>query len=619
MKKVFFVYSKNKLKNIVDYSKKHDCILISLTSESDFLLTKENIVFKSIKSYNVKEQPYRELYLKRRKLLSEWGKIKISGKTLEKHLTINDVSLWDLLENELGELNLEVIISYVDIICRIIELEKPDIIFFSEDEKLYFVHRDRIFFPDLIKAVSEKYAIISKCISCKFNINKHLQKILNHSISFAAKYREIQRTGYKRCIFNESKKKVLFFHYGGHMKTMAPIQHILVKKDIDVVSICGGGISSNTCLDFFSEHNNKNMMYAYLESFSNQKIKEHTKKKKKEFSALWLIVDYHKQKFSYNGVIIFNIIKNELYNVFNLRLFSLTRLVFLMDNALSEIMPNMVVTLNESFFFGKCAALCAKKNNIKSILIQHAKSPDIFSLITPISDYICTWDDLDKRSLAKGVDSKKFFALGSSKYKLIPNQMKSHNRNNILSELNIGLNNKIILFAARFSITRDYFRINEIAKYVDSDKNKNIMLIVKLHPADIAVTLKELKKMFPYINIIFIRQFDFVKLLSIADVVVSTQECTTSLDTLIAEKPLITIAYEDSFDQPFTEIPSYSKNSPFILAKNTEELKKNITTLLNNVNESRMLLKRIHNYNNKHFDFKNSEEEIADFIIKHLN
>ena len=609
MKTLIFAYTKKGLNKLIKKSKRRNTILVSLKPEIDFILTKKNIKYKSIKDYNIKPLDYKNIFMKRQQTFSSWGQQKAGKQTIQSILTIKGLPLWNVIEQEAGGVNLDTIIIYANIIQSIISAERPDMIITNKVINAYLIPRDKIVMYLLIKQCANKNDTPFKILNTYGRINVPFQKIIELLIDIGKKLRFFQRKFFRNFILHRNNRRVLFFLYGLGMDKTVQIQKNLQEKGVDAITICGQGLLSNQCLEVLKKERAR---YAHYEYFTNKKIIKLANKHKAFIKKTWVLIRTRKIRFEYAGIDLFPVYEHQLKYFFKKQLPEIVLMFFTFNQIYKKLKPNLIVTINETIPYSKTAVLSAKKIGIKTLLIQHAKSMDTATCINPISDYVLLWNQKDlKRISKKNID--KFIVTGSPKENTLKRAINSYNKKRIKSELGIKSRDVIILFAARFPVTRDLFRIDGLLRHL-KDK-KNILLIVKIHPAEVKTDIEKYFKQFKK-KVIFLKRFDFTKLLKIADIVISTRECTTASDAIMADKPLILIDYNKTFDQTLTDIPTYLSDTPFIIAKNDLQLITSLDKLSKNKRERAKLIKKMQEFNQKHGNNKQSDKNIIRIILE---
>lgn len=601
---VIFVFSKDCISKLEEsFIRYNEATIVSLTAESDYFLRKKGYRYKSILDYNIKAKTYKQVYLERVRLFNKWVDSKINGKTLCEHLMVNDLPVLDLLESFVGELHLEVIMIYAGIVKGILEQERPQQVIFYNYKGFYTIPRYKVFFPDLITEVCAVLDIPTKIVKSFNPFLKPFQALFNSSVKHSMLHKTKQRKKFAKYSLKD-KKRVLMFLYGFGMDKTYPVEQKLIRKGIDVINICSGGVKINNCQDFFSS---KPSMFAYNESFIDEEISRKVLMEQERLSKVFALLKQNKHLFVSQGINLFTCLEHTFSQIFNYQLIQVLTTIFTFEKIFKEMKPSFIVTVNDSVFYGKCATLYAKRYGVKSLLIQHAGLPDISSILTPLSDHIAIWQEYKR---LKG--NKRYIVTGSTKLPFKKERFKEYNKKQVKKELGIAPDKRVILFAARYPTSRDFFRLQEVYDLVQT--NSNLVAIIKQHPAEVIYPDKRLKKLFACKQMMFYKDIDFHKLLVVSDVVISTRECTTSVDTIMMEKPLIIYSLEESFNQPWSEDKEFGDTPPFLEVLKKGDLQKQVLMVLSDYNTKQKLKQRMVHYNTKNFSFKMSDKKIAKFI-----
>jgi UDP-N-acetylglucosamine:LPS N-acetylglucosamine transferase len=608
MKTLIILYSRAGCRQLLRIRRRTAATIIALTPEAVALLTERSIPHQTPLEYGITPERYEEIYRRRIALFHVWGEIPVNGMPISKHLMIEGIDLWDCLENEAGEVNLENIMTACELLLSIIEHEKPDRIVSYEEVALYALPRDRVFYPDLLRAICHARAIPLKIVG-KHVLSPHLlQKPFSASLNVLKRLRTYQRR--KRMAYPEQRgdHRVLFFIYGTGMDKTAPVQKALLKSGIDAVTICTSGILSDSCGRYLE---NLQLPYAYYESFIDTGIIARTRQATARIHELWRNIERAPSSFTYRDINLFPVFRHQLEYFFRTRIPELILLTFTLEKIYRHFRPQLVINMNDSVFFGRTVVQVARREHIESLLIQHANILDVATRLSPVSDHIATWYPIGNTPEAT---AHRFCVTGSTKRMSLMKELQDQSRNMVRKELGLSRRQQLVVYAARFPIARDYLRIADLIEILKQEKDA--VIIVKLHPADTRQSTKKMTASFDVPRLRFLQDYPFVTLLSAADLVISTDECTTSTDAVMAGVPLIIACYEKNFDQVMVDVPIGGIGLPALRAKNPGELLTDVHTLLSDPETRRGLTDAMQEYNTAHFSDDNGERMIA--LIKRI-
>jgi UDP-N-acetylglucosamine:LPS N-acetylglucosamine transferase len=576
METLVLTYSTSSIEECIAYARANRAVLISLTPESDAALISKKVSHKTLGDYAISKIPYDELYRKRLALWNSWGKIKVSGRTISDELTMDGIRLWDSVENEAGEVNLEFIMLYCDCVLRIIEKEKPKRIVSQDMRNLYLIPRERVFFPDLLRQIC-----LRRCIELRLlgsaRVESVLQKPAELSIHAFSQVRKLQRRLKKPL---RGQTDVLFMVYGTGMDKTGAVQQSLIDKGVSAATICSGGLFDRSG-SYLEQHGHR---YAYIESYLTPTIRTSAKTYAKDVAMLWQRIP--KEKFRYQYIDLYPTFRHQFEYLFRRRIPESAELVKLFNRAYDKLSPKLVVTTNDAPFFARVAVQVAQRRGIPTLLMQHANWLDVATVNNPLSDYVATWYQ-EKDA------GKRLIRTGTTKYESIRQGVSRVDRSKVFSELKIP-DKKLILFAGRYPIMRDLQRIRDVESIASS---LDCFAVIKMHPAETPLTPKMITNLVPSKNIMVLRDYDFIRLLSASDLVITTDECTTSTDAVMAGKPTILVDYESGFDMPLQRYGT--SKLPCVRAKSLDDLKRQVREQLLDEHKRQELIEREESYNRK--------------------
>ncbi len=594
MKRIILAYSKKGIRALL----RKEGTIVSLTPEVDFLLKQQGVKFKGVTDYGIKTQDYGPIFKRSIALFRSWGEMRVGSKTISQHLTFSGLPLWKTVEHDAAELHLEYIMLYASILETVVRKEKPDIIITNRVRNLHFLPRDRIFFPELIESVAAKHGIEMELSTPP--TQAFLQPLVSSGMRTLNSIRSKQRSKMESYALT-SRRKALFVLNGNGLDKTSPVQEEL-QKDVDAIAVCTDGVRGNRCADYLGRDS---LMYAYYQTLLDAASLRRAESFRERCLKLWDRVQT--RRFEYEGIDLLPPFRHQMEEYFRLRFFEIAKMVAGLTKAYEKFKPYIVITVNDQVYFARAAVMLAKLGGIKTLLIQHAKDIDPSCRVEPLSDFIATWRDVT-RTLDDGVDPSRFFVVGSTKEKTLTEDLKGADAKGVREELGIG-RRKAVLFATRYPATRDLFRIKEFWGIIKS--RNDAVGIVKVHPAETQFDRREFEKTFP--GLIFLKSYDFVKLLSVADIVVSSQECTTSMDAIMAKKPLITLKFEGGYDQPMTALIDF-EGAPIVSSESPAQFRKDLVGLLKDTEARKEISQRLGRFRM----FKENahpEKEIAEFVL----
>jgi len=214
------------------------------------------------------------------------------------------------------------------------------------------------------------------------------------------------------------------------------------------------------------------------------------------------------------------------------------------ENEVKSFNYKVIVILNEFEPVGKIICMVCKKYNIPVYFTSSVGIPNDGSEITPyLCDMINVDGDIDKQFLSSnGVDSNKIVVRGSPKYEMV---MKRKLKT---------LSNVVDLFTRKRHSLSDkkkkiLLAVNPIPKASNEvilttvinvlKKLKNIQLIIKLHPRQSGIFIKNLMSRLDY-NAIIVKSVDIFDIINSCDILL-TQDSAVILDSMVVGTPLISM------------------------------------------------------------------------------
>ena len=401
------------------------------------------------------------------------------------------------------------------------------------------------------KVFSDKY---SKRLSL-YESNRKVNTNISNKILFVAS------TAYRRSIFDSTSKKIIRGEFLLHPigEILKKINYDFVGIDIDYTYLGELAILKERLDDDFSwipleKINQKN--------YSNSNIKSFLKL----FNKLMNNEDFH-SLFSYNNVLFWKHLE------FDFRKLNLLPFIPFYINLIDSLgkyfqknTPKTIFLLYETGPFALAIISAAKKNNIKTIGIQHGLNTkyntdyshetfrnrnNYFGMILP--DITLVFGNFTKNLLvSEGYPEDKLMVFGNPDYFQLSSFIKTFDPSKLRIKYNISEKQKIILFATGKS--QRYY--NALGGKLDYDEQvlehliknysnkKDYFIIVKPHPGEyIEYYNNEIKKSGAK-NIKLI-QGNLFELLSISDVVIAITS-NVLLDSIALKRLTIRVCFEGS-------------------------------------------------------------------------
>lgn len=282
-------------------------------------------------------------------------------------------------------------------------------------------------------------------------------------------------------------------------------------------------------------------------------------------------------KFFYTNINFWNLSKNNLRNHFFITL-PLMKLIY--DTAFLKIFKKrraILLMSNDVIDYNRALWLAAKESNIKSIVIQHGLliEPNAHNKI--LVDKITGWGQASIEWYQRyGNDPSKIVVTGNPRFDSIPT-IKS--RENKESEKMILVGTDFVGgFSTDDSALKNFNIIKTVYKAVKGEKN--IKVVVKIHPGETLSFYKNFLKRYPEI---IITKIDFYELLNSCDIFVSSYS-TTILEAAIFKKPVILFK-----NFPKRDLVPFGKWGVAKEVRDEREMREAILQLINNSQEREIM------------------------------
>ena len=480
------------------------------------------------------------------------------------------------------------------VIKRIIEKEKPDKIFVNNRFKNIISKLSSNNHISINQIDTKKYNFLFYWdkISYEFNLGKfpisiqlsrnNYQRIKTFFESIICKLFSLDLKP------NENKKIILFVEFN-------PLQYSELFENLKnyegIVSLLNyrrPAVWNMDSLNFLRKSNCKLIrMENFLNPSDKKLISDLVIDYLEKLERLWAD-DYLKNKFTVEGITIWPLVKEILFETFRKRIYEYLSLIFFTKKILAKTNVGCIVTLN---LFGESekAILNLNKNNKPSILLEHGFANyvpeisrfDITGGLGIFKDKIAVWGDIQKQYLVNvlKIPEKKILVVGSPRHDKFFRQMISTKTDSVRTVLiTPGLFDQTNAQSGTFSYLRLENLLRKTFKIFESFQN--VKLIVKLHPAqdpDVEYIKKLINQLNPDVMIYHTEPIQ--KILEYCDTVVNIHTevlpSTVLLEALIMEKPVMNISLVDE-NHNF----QFIKDNAVMQVTDKSDLEKHFKTIL---------------------------------------
>jgi len=421
------------------------------------------------------------------------------------------------------------------------------------------------------------------------------------------------------------RKKVLFIPYSNAEKiSMEPIvERLCNSEEIDCVAIPypdddeRAGLLENQ----WKKRKNKIPTFSFGEYHPRDSL---AIRKCKEVMELWR---RKKQLFcasealKLDGINLGEIIKEKFDVVFKCWMKECVRYFFVAKEIIRREKPDIVLTAKSRWMWMRSVLEAVRQEGIPSILIQHGIYYDSF-LWDPVNvTKICVDDDFRNILVKRGEDPEKIIVTGAPRYDRFFKKMKE-NINDIKRRLGLNPNKKYMCLLTSFLPEWSTAEKHDVllSTLIDSAKEVNYDLIIKLHPRENKMEVQDLisriDRMKEYGNRIVIFSFEEAHLSDVvlaSDIIIGVRT-SALINALLAKKPTILINFDPSVSDFFPEI----QGKIFGVARSPTELFEIIKDAVANPSKAKDSVKRAEKYARKYVPYKNATDRVVSCLLELL-
>jgi len=541
------------------------------------------------------------------KLVHEWPAKKFSGKTLDNHLKLGDFSMWYANKIPIFIILCKVLTLAIKI-RSVMEKEKPDEVIVQDEFEPYYVESNRDFVVPVADAICNAMGIRLRTYTVPGNNLRRLKhRLVAIGLDMLTEFRTLQRKNFSSL----SRPNILFFHYG--VSNLAVTDRLSNELE-STAHVCSDGVMKNRLHDIMQQNHHN---YTYLEPYLTGHMKllalHHAKTARKSLQRV-LKNPKFASTFAYQGISLDGIMIWAIEQIIVENYFENSMTYLAMDALLKKVRPKVGFLAEDQLFYGYAAAHAMRKNNVLSITLAHGPLACEYESSVISADYIFVWSQIEKSSMVKrGIPSRRIHVAGTDTYNLLLRRYSGKSQQ-LAKELGAG-KNRILTFAAKDPVLRDFTKISKLA---DLTKDiKNLKLIIKLHPADVSISTEKLKELFPFQNIIFLRATPFYALLRVSDLVITNQMCRTGIDAIVFSVPLVIWDPPDNMNEDSSSKVTYESSlKPYIKVEGDKMATELIEKMLDNVKQKKKFRIMSKRYYEKYYSGLDVNH-IKKFLKKH--
>lgn len=573
----------NKIKNIV--SQKQPTVF-SLNYVTHINLEKYNISHKIGELY-LSDEDYKNIDDLVINTTLNWYK----NDLLEKAVIFDKINLAVSLEMEFIQYFTKIYLTILTM-TKIIETEKPNHVFcithlndfikrYCEMKKIQVTEIEKKTDQSLIlDTIKIKLDILSMPLSFHVSrktflkIKKFVETFINHIFDF-------------RPNLDSKKKSILLLDFN-------PTQYdILIKelsssnKDIILLNQRRPAIWNWTSLQIIRNSKCKIIHLHDFEKTIQKNLIKELNSFEKNLDKIWLSDKTFEEIFSIDGISFWHAIKNSFMETCTSRFKESVRRIILSHELFKKLNISVILEWAETAQEEKEILQVAKKYGVKSVLLQHALYPTT-KILEPfgrflsyfsyqsISDKQAVWGDLMKQyALAYGSKEENLLITGSPRHDSFFN-----------SQINVKDDGVILLatsgatgITAKYSTTIARLNYDKFTRAtiltLKKITHKKIMVKIAPHQEHVGIlnVIQMIKKIDPSIPIII--NANLPELISSCDVLITFNNSTIALESLIMGKPTASIQTEEWLNEE-----EIVKMGAILSIDNISELEKDLKKLI---------------------------------------
>jgi hypothetical protein len=478
-------------------------------------------------------------------------------KELQNYLLFKDINLGSLIELELLHYFLSLYRNAITIM-RIIEIEKPSRIVTSSylndfvkqlcrEKSITVIEITEIQQPELYgDKINIKFNFGNKPLSFHISRNtflklrKFIQKSLNVFFNFTPDYDSKQQSilliDFNPVIFDDllselskSKKNILLLNQRRPAIWNLDSFKIVKKSNSKIVDLGH--------FEKFLSFDSKTIVHIFLQ----------------ELSKMWNLDSIFNKIFEINSIPFWGSIKNSFIKTCNQRFEESLHRILLLEKFFEKTNISSILEWAETGQEEKELLHVSRKKNIKSFMLQHNLFPYSLSWLSYerfvigfsypfLSSKQIIWDSLtNEQAIISNTSKENILLLGSPKHDKFFKSKINKSKGIILLATTAPTNISIEMSPFESYEKFESF-IREVCHICKQIPNKQ--LIVKPHPqADYYTNITELiKEIDPAIQIIY--DADLVELIGSCDLLITFNNSTIALESIILDKPTISLQFE---------------------------------------------------------------------------
>jgi len=500
--------------------------------------------------------------------LERLSEINVDGLSIKEHLTIEDLSLWDFIAPSLYSgyfyYPVRTLLEYVDVLKRILEIEKPDELVFEDTGSLASQIISSLDDPNLKVTKYKNYKG-----KIKFTVTQKLKQSLIYPLLFRSVLRKTIWFLLKMIDKPLNKKNAITFIQADQLRDVYdPVRKAVNRGDPYYENIFRKLKSDNVAFVGFNTdvsllgikimvervmQKNRTFFYSPFENYIRISDILESISICRRYSRLFSSSPCNKNNYEVFGDInsIYRILHPILHFYASRYLLNILISYKASKNMIKCELPSIIIT-PESASETRCIPLNAKKVGIPTLGIQHGnigKYDPVFNTNDPslFPDRIVVSGEYYQEMLLANskLTEDRIVVAGIPRYDIFAEINTIYWRKDFFEEFGIEGNKKLVLWTTDcHALSDEENRQNCIVVFDAIRSCENVTLIIKQHPAEGKKYTTLLGKYILEFGVnarVVPKDSDIYELLFVCDLLITTKDSTTGAEAIALHKPVVVL------------------------------------------------------------------------------
>lgn len=617
-KGLIFIFEERGATKFIDSTRSvtKECVIICANDEISKKITDAGYMCKTLSNYSQDNTDLQNALV----WMKTWpDKPILDGKSFKELLVYQGISIYWFLQTRFYLLRVRELIILIERIKRVLDLEKPDIVWIkgSEDVRylissLYGIH-NIAGFEQLEETRSE--GVRRRSYQGNLFLKSLLLKLLRGTFIAPFKSSRNNARGKILVITEVSNWRRDFDYELERYETKDVFFHNIIRKlstlDYDVTVIDFENRPSQL-LKTYTINKSRQKSFGVpvkpWEKYINFEIIMKSRQASNRLKELWNQLqasDDFRRSLEYRGVSLYELIRQDISDLLkSLKAYTAVTLIETAKRIVEEERPSIVLMHDEYGALQLSFIHAARKKGIPTVSLQHGlvseeqisyvHEPEHISgeqrdLLFPIPDKICAWSEVARQNF---IEIAKFpqsvpVVTGDPKIDFLPSAIKLFNHEKIIGKLGIPKGKRIIMFATENLPSEQEKSLIAKTIFKAVKTLSECYLLIKMHPNE-ADTLyyERAAKEAGLQNYSITRDVNLYELLHISNIVILSYS-TVAVEAMRMGKPVISLNLSGLHDNV-----SFIKNRKAIVIRNPDELPSAIRKCCDNTDEIQEIIEK---------------------------